>query len=312
MALPVSSLRELYQHLLAPGDDGAFLQLLNEADAALLNKGKWPWTRRVVELEVEDGLAELPPQYSSILAVRVGNTPAPSHAQEYEFSDAGPGFVRPEHSGRFRLIDQGLVDAPATSPKSLDVVTGAYDSYAIFTGLTGVEAHQFVEGMQVEVSWNVEVTPDTYEEIKEDVILRFTGPVGGDFGIGFAIPGLSSGDVIASGSAVITIPSPSRRLFKVVGLDQDNPEPVTVLAQYAPSRLARDTDTPRCTNARALKLAMYAVLYENNNDLRRALTFWQGAEEALNDLANTFQGGNQHSLNIHPFGLGQSPLRCPR
>lgn len=63
-----------------------------------------------------------------------------------------------------------------------------------------------------------------------------------------------------------------------------------------------------CPSARALKLAMRAINYEEVDDYERAKAFWADAYQALNENESTNRGGVRASWQIQPFGDGIDPV----
>lgn len=108
----VTQLKTYFMAQIVPDDANAeseFLRILTEADARLVEFGKWKWTRRRGTLTPVNGIVTLPREYSSILGARVGKEAVDLRDEEYEFTPGGPGEID-LGTGYSRLIDQGLDD----------------------------------------------------------------------------------------------------------------------------------------------------------------------------------------------------------
>ena len=97
-----------------------------------------------------------------------------------------------------------------------------------------------------------------------------------------------------------------RRKYKVA--DVVTGETVDCLLHWAHTRLIAIGDYTLCPSARALKLAMLAVGYEEVDDSDRAKTYWADAYTALNEQEATQRGGVRGSVTIQPFGDGIIPV----
>lgn len=98
-----------------------------------------------------------------------------------------------------------------------------------------------------------------------------------------------------------------RRKYKIVDVTS-NANTVTGLAHLAHRRLEDPGDIAACPSSRALKLGLYAVQYEEVNDLERADAMWQQAYQALNENEKATRGGVRAVLPIQPFGEGIEPV----
>lgn len=109
---------------------------------------------------------------------------------------------------------------------------------------------------------------------------------------------------------VITYPDEDTRLrrrkYKVADVLTD--ETADCLLHLAHTTLIDIGDYTLCPSARALKLAMLAVGYEEVDDADRAKTYWADAYAALNEQEATQRGGVRGSATIQPFGDGIYPV----
>lgn len=97
-----------------------------------------------------------------------------------------------------------------------------------------------------------------------------------------------------------------RRKYKVA--DLVNGETADCLLHLAHTTLNHIGDFTLCPSARALKLAMLAVGYEEQDDVERAKQYWADAYAALNEQEVTQRGGVRGSSTIQPFGDGVEPV----
>jgi len=97
-----------------------------------------------------------------------------------------------------------------------------------------------------------------------------------------------------------------RRKYKVA--DVAKTDTVECLLHLAHTPLTAVGDYTLCPSARALKLAMLAVGYEEVDDAERSATFWTSAYAALSEQESTQRGGVRGSATIQPFGDGVHPV----
>lgn len=90
---------------------------------------------------------------------------------------------------------------------------------------------------------------------------------------------LDQGEIDVSGTL--------RRSYRVFG---DDVSLVTVLARYKPALMTLVSDSPRCQSFTALKQAMYAIIYEEANDVERSVGYMQLAERTLNAQEESYRG----------------------
>lgn len=103
----VAACKTAFQAQVAPGDDTAFLRILQEADTRLLELGRWRFCKTTTTLTPASGLVTLDSDHASILGVQIDDWPADIHAQEWEFTPDGIGNIEVGTGGTM-LIDQGL------------------------------------------------------------------------------------------------------------------------------------------------------------------------------------------------------------
>lgn len=110
MAYTVSQLKTLFQDQIAPGDDGEFLRLLQEAEIRVLEAGRWQWCRTRATLTQVEGIITLTSAQASILGAQIEGFPTPINAMDFEFAPDGIGEIEVRGGGSTRLIDQGVTE----------------------------------------------------------------------------------------------------------------------------------------------------------------------------------------------------------
>lgn len=103
----VAACKTAFQAQIAPGDDTAFLRILQEADTRLLETGRWRFCKTTTTLTPVSGLVTLDSEHASILGLQINGWPTDIHAQEWEYSPDGIGNIEVGNGGTM-LIDQGL------------------------------------------------------------------------------------------------------------------------------------------------------------------------------------------------------------
>jgi len=125
-------------------------------------------------------------------------------------------------------------------------------------------------------------------------------PVGGEVGDGYLV---DCGVVDRTVDAEVV----KRRKYKIVDTTS-NEDTVTGLVHLAHQRLEDPADITACPSSRAIKLGLYAVQYEEVNDLERASAMWGQAYGALDENEKTTRGGVRTVHPIQPFGEGIEPV----
>lgn len=107
---------------------------------------------------------------------------------------------------------------------------------------------------------------------------------------------------------------PPLRTYKVAG-GEELTDDVVALVRLAYSDLILPDDSgdgddeTRCPDQAALKLALYGVVYELNNDLERAGNYWTSALNSLDRVERSYRAGAQHVQVVQPWGRGVSGIR---
>ena len=102
---------------------------------------------------------------------------------------------------------------------------------------------------------------------------------------------------------IVMVDDVRQRKYRIVD-DVADDDTVTGLVLLAHQELTSYEDLTACPSARALKMAMYAVNYEEVNDLERAQACWSQAYAALDEDETAKRGGVRGNLPAQPFGEG--------
>lgn len=261
---------------LAPNNPGRFYSLLSEADEKLLNAGRWRWTRTLLTLTPNaDNQVVLPQDYESIVGARIGDSPTGIGWQELEFYDMGPGLVKVDGC-RGQLIDQGLIEM-ADGNLSFDLEEEEYAGTLIPSvevnghlswSTTGAAAAPD-ENLWVRVYWNSGAWKlDLYED--EALSASWSSVSTAEVPDGLAWTG--------TGDLSVTASTGYKRVYKLV--DDESPA-ITALVRYAARPIEKPSDVPRCQSFSALKQTMLSLIYEEANDLERAVAYFSMAMDTL-------------------------------
>ena len=101
------------------------------------------------------------------------------------------------------------------------------------------------------------------------------------------------------------------RTYKVTGY-LDPTWALNALLLYAPKALTLDSDTTRCDNLYALKLASIAVSMEENNSMADASNYFQRAVDILENRGQNQRGSARQTMSMSPAGRGVSGIRSFR
>jgi len=129
MPLTVSDLSALLLNKIAPGSEGQFLNILNEADERLLNSHDFEWTRTGLELTQVDGVITLPVEFQSIVGAKVGNRATGVRWQEIKYLEGGPSVV-PVEGAKSELVDIGFTTVLGVELRAYEVI-GKEDTFTV-------------------------------------------------------------------------------------------------------------------------------------------------------------------------------------
>jgi hypothetical protein len=328
MSLSLDTLRERYLELVAT-DYLHFLRLLNEAEARLLETAKWNWCKVEAELPVEAGYLFLDPsEYAALLGVILDDGARVIRPREVEFTPNGPGRSEPDKPGPGHLIDCGIVRVVDVSgiPQTLTVAGIVFNDtpldplsltrgadiagFPSWTGTVPGAPNNVTLGRPGAVVVFLDTTePHSWVIMIDDSETYYATSVG----VTPTPVGLTNWTVFwGAGTPTVTGvgypagPPLRRRKYKLA--DVVHADTVACLLHLAHVPMVEPDDLTACPSARALKLAMMAVGYEEVDDLERAKTYWADAYAALSEQEATQRGGVRGSATIQPFGDGIRPV----
>jgi hypothetical protein len=117
------------------------------------------------------------------------------------------------------------------------------------------------------------------------------------------------GHLIDCGIVLVDLGGPApvpRKKYKIAGSVSDTT--VDCLLHLSHTPLTLFTEYLLCPSARAIKLAMQAVVYEEADDVERAEAFWSKAYSALSEQEKTQRGNSRGSITMQFFGEGIAPI----
>lgn len=88
-------------------NEAELTHLINRAEEALFNLGKWVGTISTLKVSASQGEVVLPTEVRSVLAVSTEGQAAPVYTRFYDYHENGPGLQETETSGLNLLIDRG-------------------------------------------------------------------------------------------------------------------------------------------------------------------------------------------------------------
>lgn len=99
----------------------------------------------------------------------------------------------------------------------------------------------------------------------------------------------------------------TRRVYKITGTIPTG-DTITALVRRAPSIATGDASVTVCPDYAALKLMMYAINFEEENDIERSRSYISDALRALDNKEKSFRAGAKQVLNVKPYGPGISGI----
>lgn len=103
----------------------------------------------------------------------------------------------------------------------------------------------------------------------------------------------------------------TRRVYKVTG-NYPEDELVTALVRWSSASITTTGSVTRCPDYAALKLMMYGIVFEEQNDIERSSSYVATALRSLDNKEKSFRAGIKQSLPVSPYGYGISGIRNMR
>lgn len=289
--------------------DSLFNYLLNGAQQALIQNGKWKGAiARVVFNSSVDGYITLPPYYLAVLKAQFACVPVQTFSQFHEYMESGPGELDKNINFIGELVDMGdgfPTQYSIGEAGSIQLYSGGSDNGTVVrifginaeTGLP-VFDNQGNEGEELTLNAPYVQSLYHYSEITglQKTTTKGNVPI-------WVLP--SSGTPYQIGLMLPFETRPSYRRYKCGTTKQTIR--VICMRRFVP--VVADTDWVIPGNLRAIKAAMQAIQNEDANNYDVSAPLWDYAYKALNDEAYVLRGGAQPEVAIQTWGW-MSPLQA--
>jgi hypothetical protein len=295
---------KLYKNIL-PGDD-AFAEsvksAINDACQRLIESGKWAGTMGNVDFaSVPTGYITLPRHYGAILASRIKDHPVRIEGKYYEYQATGPGKLSTD-SGVGFLIDCGFspLETEITDAGTLRFLLNAADVDATKNiRIYGLDADgnvitdtNGVEGVNVTMSAVTINSSHTFSKVTNIVKPTTKYPVIAQVVVA-TVP-----TQIAEWEPLETIPQFRRYKVGEIEADEAHPFVIETLCKRRFIAAEQETDFVIPGNLQALKMAVLALKYEDENDLKAANDYWGMAYGILNGEMKEDRGGSKINVQF--------------
>ncbi len=305
-ALTVAEVRQRLYKWVLPGDDlhnPDFIMSLNDVRERIFNSGKWSKMTGVVDFTSTAGYIALPLRYGSILAAQIHDVPRSIEGRYYEYLGGGPGQLSTD-AGLGLLVDDGF------SPTEVDITTAGTLRFTL--NATDVDATKNIrfEGLDengdviydTDGNRGVNITTSGTTVNSTHTVSRVTS---------LTLPAMKypvTVSVVVSGTpteiAVIEpgVTQPEFHRYKVgnIAANDTYPSVVRCLCKLRYTKLVAETDIVLPSNLGALKLALMALGYEDQNDIRTSKIYWADAYALLNDEIKEARGGAKPRVQFSP------------
>jgi hypothetical protein len=280
-----------------------FADMVNEVVERFHMDSNWVGSTGIFEFDVpSSGLITLPLCLESILHAQLDDKPRPVMGNRYEFLQHGVGQIDPTTSGLGMLVDQGNVGIEVAFPSTAGILT--------------LEHNSADAGKQVRILGPDENGDEIYDADGvpgELVTLSGTSTnTSNQFSnvLGIQKPRTGYPLVVKrSTTELANIPpgveNPVYRRYKVAkasALGESAYVRAVCTRQAVP--VANEEDYVVPGNLSALKMGLYSITYEENNDLDRAAQYGAKAIDFLNKEAEKHRGGAQPLATFQPAGFG--------
>jgi len=285
--------------------DERLLDIVNEAQEALLYKGRWKNTIKTFNFCVNTNACVVwPREIESIEAIAVCNSVIPIRSEWYEFAGNGFGVIDSEDNCLNQLIDRGEVPA-------FDEVTGTNKKLAVYTDRTeGAGKYitlQFYDtnGQWVRSTFNGEVIDGERIPIPSAAgQYSYTNNVCKPGGLKAVFKDTTLGVVRLYSYETTTgalkplayyqpdevLPAYRSSLIPALNSSSCTQQQVTVKAKSRFIPVSRDDDWLMLDNLRALRLGVKAIKKEQDELFNEAAVYMGMAKAALEDQLNHHKG----------------------
>lgn len=271
----------------------------------------WVGSKSTFSIAVpSDGHLFLPYFLDSIMAVRIDTTPTIPRGVRHEFLYDGPGELDEETGCTGDVVDQGLSAIEAVFPN----VDGTPTAGVLRFTATAADAGKKIRVLGYTSAGRVLTDGVPGEEV---TLVDGTVDTTNSF---IAIQGfqkevtktaITVHHVGGSNTLLATLESfmelPLFRHYKVLAVGS---EQITAHCKRRPVPVTQEEDYIIPGNLAALKLGLYAINYEEKNDMKTAMSYWGQATDILNGEATEYVGGAQEApAGFSPWGVGVSGIK---
>ena len=306
-ALTVSAVRDRLFKFVLPGDDlhnPDFLPYLNDARERIFNSGKWNKMTSVVDFSSTAGYIALPLRYGSILAAQIYDVPRSIEGRYYEYLGGGPGQLDTD-AGLGLLIDDGF------SPTEVDIETAGTLRFTLNAADVDATKNIRYEGLDgngdviYDTSGNrgVNVTTSAATVNGTHTVSRVTSitlPEGLTYPVTVSVVVSGTATELAVIEPGVTQPEFHRYKVGTIAENDTYPTVVRCLCKLRYTKLVAETDIVLPSNLGALKLALMALGYEDQNDIKTSKIYWADAYALLNDEIKEARGGATLRVRFSP------------
>jgi hypothetical protein len=306
----VASIQTSLLSVICPGDATRFLRLLNEANERIHRSGQWLGVREELSLDIalderDNTVVYLPNRYASIVAALVDDRPVPVVGFMSRFNESGNGEPT-EGSCRGVILDDGTTPYRVAYPGTgrLRVSSSDAGDNGDILYVHGYDSNKRI----VHTAAGVDGEPITLNSatpaFTTNSFSRVTGLIRST-GEGRVTVAWEDPDTLALTTIAELEPGQPASAYRRYRVLIPGCETLQVVALRRPVPLVQSTDVVNPSNLGALKMAMTALIYEENNDLERSEQFWAKCYSLLDEELKFNRGGALGTLRVQIHGLKQ-------
>lgn len=301
--------RDRFAEKFFPGDatNPEFATAMSEIIERLHSEGYWVGAKATFSMAISDtGYITLPIHLDSILNARIDESPRLVHSERYNFLYSGPGEMDPTTNCSGLMIDKGVVSTEVEFPSTAGTIkveaTNATDHGKVVRVLGYDEDQALIrDGASPGEAFTLAGSPVTSTN-------TFKGIVGIQKPVtrgAVNIYHVGDEDTLLA-SVPGSVKYPIYRRYMVTAPESDN---VIAYCKRRALPVVNEEDYLIPGNLSALKLAMYALNFEEKSDPERAQYYWGQCLKLLNDEASEHRGGAQEIADVSPWGRGVPGIR---
>lgn len=310
----VASARERLASTFFPGQESssAFVGKINEVIERFHNQERWISSLATfrVDISVNKNLY-LPYYLDSINGAILDTSPAIVQGPRYEFMHDGPGLIKKDAGMGGLLLDLGMsgisTDFPVDDddtviPSTLTVSAAVASDVGKVIRILGYDADGNIitdvygsPGEEITLEVTPVVTTSTFSGVKGIQKEITTKPV--------TITHTSEAKILVRLEASMKLPF--FRCYRVLDQTADT---AIVLCKRRPVPVFHEEDYIFPGDLGALKLALYALQYEETSNYALYQQYMREAITLLNDAATSYMGAAQEQIDFAPWGMGVSGI----